>query len=381
MPSKPGETSLIIDAFHAIDPAAELRAWWDVTLDDEARAALELAAAAIGYLGRSESVCSMRVLDAPDRDERDAVPATEIADDGSWEGASLIELLSLAKEAEHPLASLGVSVSELRRKRMLTPPGTCNVTYAVRRPREVTESLQASEHPPPTIAHLRAVGGNRPSMSDAVTVGHLLRSALQRRFDADDSGRRSAVLSGHDGDGPRRDQHAHAHYLALPGSDDGRIEHLVVWAPEGLASAEVAAIASLRELRMREAPESFHVALVALGRADELLLPRLLGPARTWESLSPMALTRHAKRRGGRIVDSAEEQVLRELALRGIPAPAKVQLVPGAWMRFTSTRPGGSRRTAPRVIGVRLEFAEAITGPIALGGLSHFGLGVFKPAR
>lgn len=378
-PSKPGATSLLVDAFHAVDPAAELRAWWEVSLDDGARAALNRAAEAIGYLGRSESVCSMRVLDAPDRDERDAVPATEIDGDACWDGAGLIELLSVTEGAEDPLVTLGVSITELRRKRMLTPPDTRRVTYAVRRSPGCAEPATASARAQPTIAHLRAVGGDRPSLADAVTVGHLLRSALQRRFDADRSGRRSSVLSGHDGDGPRRDQHAHAHYLALPGRDNRRVDHLVVWAPEGLGPAEVAAINGLRELRMRDAPEPFRVALVALGGMDELSLPWVLGPATAWRSLTPMALTRHAKRRGGRVVDSAEDQVRRELALRGFPAPSKVELVPDAWMRFTTTRPGVSRRAAPRVIGVRLEFAEKVGGPIALGGLSHFGLGLFEP--
>jgi CRISPR-associated protein Csb2 len=123
------------------------------------------------------------------------------------------------------------------------------------------------------------------------------------------------------------------------------------------------------------------VALVALGDADAIVLPELVGPHTAWRSLTPMALTRHAKRRGGRIVDGAEEQVVRELTLRGFPAPAEVELLPGAWMRFQTTRPGTARRGAPTVVGVRLRFADPVRGPIALGGLSHFGLGLFTAER
>ena len=61
-PTQPGETSLIIDAFRALEPTDELRAWWDVELDDTARDALAVAAATVGYLGRSESVCTMRLM-------------------------------------------------------------------------------------------------------------------------------------------------------------------------------------------------------------------------------------------------------------------------------------------------------------------------------
>ena len=377
-PTQPGETSLIIDAFRALEPTDELRAWWDVELDDTARDALAVAAATVGYLGRSESVCTMRLMRETVPREPDAVPVDELATEEGWEGADRVELLALNDDVDDPLAVLGTSVTELRRKRMLAPAGTRRVTYAVRHDSPPSRAARSSPAPRPTIAHLRVGGGSRPALTDAVTVGHLLRAALQRRFDHGRDGTRSAVFSGHDEEGPRRDQHAHAHFLALPGRDLRRIDHLFVWAPEGFGPREVTAIAALRVLRMRDAPEPFRVALVALGDPDSLSLPQLAGPQAVWRSLTPMALTRHAKRRGGVVVDGAEDQVVRELLLRGFPAP-EVELLPGAWMRFKTTRPGASRRRAPAVVGARLRFAEPVYGPIALGGLSHFGLGLFTP--
>jgi len=377
-PTSQDKTSLIVDAFRALDPTHELRVWWDVDLDDAAHDALDATAAAVGYLGRSESVCTMRLLRESSRAERDAVPAAELTG-RAWEDAERIELLAVVENVDDPLAVLATSVTELRRKRMLVPVGVRRVTYAVRSDAHVPleRSLPV---PAPTIAHLRVAGGNRPALTGAVTVGHLLRAALQRRFDHERSGARSPVFSGHDAHGPRRDQHAHAHFVAFPGRDRRRIDHLFVWAPEGLGPREVTAIAGLRDLRMRDAPEPFRVALVALGDAEALSLPRLVGPHTVWHSVTPMALTRHAKRRGGRIVDGAEDQVVRELTLRGFPRPDEVELLPGAWMDFQTTRPGTSRRGAPTVVGVRLRFADPVSGPIALGGLSHFGLGLFTPA-
>jgi len=380
-PTTLGETSLVIDAFRAVDPSHELCAWWDVELDERAHEALDEMAAAVSYLGRSESVCTMRLLREPAHAERDAVPIAELADDATWEDAERVELLAVAEDVDDPLAVLRTSVTDLRRKRMLVPAGARRVTYAVRRDAEVPVATRSSPTPRPTIAHLRVAGGSRPASTDAVTVGHLLRAALQRRFDHERSGRRSPVFSGHDEHGPRRDQHAHAHYLSLPGRDLRRIDHLFVWAPEGLGPDEVAAIAGLRDLRMRDAPAPCRVALVALGDTHALALVQLVGPHSAWRSFTPLALTRHAKRRGGRIVDGAEEQVVRELTLRGFPAPAEIELLHGAWMRFRSTRPGAARHGAPTVVGVRLRFADPVRGPIALGGLSHFGLGLFTTER
>jgi len=378
-PTKPGETRLLIDAFRALRPSDELRAWWDVKLDDAAVAALDATARAVGYLGRSESVCSMHVLREREGHECDAVPLTELDDASVREDSARIDLLALSADLDDPLVVLGTSVTDLRRRRMLVPAGTRWVTYALSRETQVPVAARRSSTRLPTIAHLRVAGGARPALTDAVTVGHLLRAALQRRLDPERRGVRSPVFSGHDELGPRRDQHAHAHYLALPGRDRRRVEHLFVWAPEGFGEQEVAAIAALRELRMRDAPEPFRVALVALGAPDNLRLPQLVGPHTSWRSVTPLALTRHAKRRGGRVVDTAEDQVLRELALRSFPPPSEIELVPGAWMRFRATRPGSSRRAAPAVVGVRLRFADPVRGPIALGGLSHFGFGLLAP--
>lgn len=376
-PTSQDKTSLVIDAFCALDPTRELRAWWDVELDDSAHDALSATAAAVGYLGRSESVCTMRLLRESASAEPDALPVAELAGT-AWDDAERVELLVVDHDADDPVAVLGTSVTELRRGRMLVPAGVRRVTYAVRSD-GAGPPKPAPPAPRPTIAHLRVAGGARPALTDAVTVTHVLRAALQRRFDRERTGARSAILSGHDVQGPRRDQHAHAHYLAVPGRDLRRVDHLFVWAPEGFGPGEVTAIAGLRDLRMRDAPEPFRVALVALGDTDALSLPKLVGPCVCWRSLTPMALTRHAKRRGGRTVDGAEDQVARELTLRGFPRPQEIELLRGAWMRFASTRPGTSRRDAPTVVGVRLRFAQPVSGPIALGGLSHFGMGLFSP--
>lgn len=377
-PARPKSTSLLVDAFNVLDPHAELRAWWGIHSDSSGRAALAAAAAAVGYLGRSESVCSMRLLDADERPAPNAMPAADVAHDELWSNAERVDLLDVAVDVEDPLSVLRVSVTDLRRRRTLTPPGTCRVSYAVLPPAPPDlPAATAASAGYPTLAHIRIAGAARPAETAAVTVGHGLRKALQRVFDHDGTGARSPVLSGHDEHGPRRDQHAHAHYLSLPGSDR-RVASLVVWAPEGLGPSEVGAIAELRQLRMRDA-ESFRVALVGLGTPAEMSLPALLGPAEVWRSVTPLALTRHPKRRGGRMVDTPTDQIQRELELRGLPRAREVEMVPGSWMRFTRTRPGVSQREAALVVGVELRFDEPLLGPLCLGGLSHFGLGLFEP--
>jgi CRISPR-associated protein Csb2 len=365
-------TDKVFDGFLALDRDAELTAWWDTVLPDEELAGLEAAAAALGYLGRSEAVCTARIVVGDDRPhELDARP---FVDDASMSD-TVVSLL--CPTADDPLSAITISVTELRRRRLLLPPGAEPVDYAVRLP--PLEGARREAVHRPTLARFRVHGGSRPAIRDAVAVTSHLRSALQAQFGRRNNEAASRVFSGRVDGAPRTDQHRHAHFLATPDAEGRRIDHVVVWAPEGFGSDEVAALTSLTELRMRDA-DPLRLALTAIGRTDELRLESLLGPARAWQSLTPFALSRHPKRRAGREVDGPVDQIRRELRLRGFPEPESIALTRGPWLEYRRTRPGRSRLEAPRVVGASIAFAEPVRGPIALGALSHFGLGLFLPA-
>lgn len=129
-PADYGPTSLVVDAFGTVDPKAELRVWWDVALAPAARDALARAAAGVGYLGRSESVCSMRLVEE-NEGEPNAIPVEALEKPERDLHGERVELLDIAEGTEDPLGALRVSVTELRRARTLTPPGTRTVPYAV----------------------------------------------------------------------------------------------------------------------------------------------------------------------------------------------------------------------------------------------------------
>lgn len=367
-PARPGHTDLVVDSFRAVAPGDEVTAWWSTDLDATEFTALERFTEAIGYLGRSESVCRAKLVRGGNSIEPTAWPATE--------GEADVELLCPGADAG--LEDLAVSVTDLRRRRRLTPPGSRIVSYKM----QVTAAEATPDEPrseAPQLALFRVGGGNRPGLTEAVAVAQALRSAAQSRFGSMGDGGASPTLSGRAGDSPRSDQHRHAHYLVLSDGSRRRVERVAVWAPEGLGEAEVEALASLRRLVLREAGEPLPLALTAMGPVKALDVPDLLGPARRWRSLTPFGLTRHPKRRDGQVRDGPEDQVRLELARRGLPDPTEVALRRGSWHRFRSSRVGGSRLQRANVFGVRLVFPEQVRGPLALGTLCHFGLGLFEP--
>lgn len=106
----------------------------------------------------------------------------------------------------------------------------------------------------------------------------------------------------------------------------------------------------------------------------------------TWESLTPYVPPRHALRRGKpRLPESLENQIRRELALRGTPEAGGVivqEIEHSTWVavhvpsREAAERPFlGDRRG----YWLRLRFEQPVLGPLRLGHSSSFGLGLFAP--
>lgn len=369
-PTRPGETDRVLDAFLAVSPEEELEVWWPADLGYEEFDVFDAAGKAVGYLGRSEAVCSVRAL----RGEGPAVPDAAPLSGADNDHESTTRLM--CPTGAGAVQAMAVSVGELRRRRLLQPPDAVWVDYALTL--RHSKAREPTPGPRPTVALYRLCGGSRPGIRDAVAIANSLRSALQSRHGGANNGGASAVFSGRAGDRPRQDQHRHAHFLALTERQSPRVDHLAVWAPEGFGPAEVSALAALRWLRPRGAPDPLDLALAALGDASTIRLPRLLGPSRRWASLTPFGLTRHPKRRAGRTVDSPEDQIRRELRLRDLPEPSHVHLLKDSWLEFRRSRPGTSRLEAPRVVGAEFHFDAEVAGPIALGALSHFGLGLFR---
>lgn len=227
----------------------------------------------------------------------------------------------------------------------------------------------------------------RPGVTRAVAIGDLARRAALAHFGRSAGGGLSPILSGKLGTGEPLKGHGHSHFLPTDEDGDCRLDHLTVWAPAGLGPQEVAALGALAELR--EAGGGAPLLLSLLARGDARVLPRRLrGPACVWQSASPFVPARHPKVRRGRAVDTPVEQVVRELAQRGLGAgllavgpveeleegPRAVPWGVFEWQRGEHSPPIAAG------FGWRLYFRHEVEGPLVLGTASHFGLGLFITA-
>ena len=123
---------------------------------------------------------------------------------------------------------------------------------------------------------------------------------------------------------------------------------------------------------------------------DDVPSLRQLGRATVWESVSPFVCYRHPKRRGGRWVDTPEEQVAR--ALRQLHPDVGVVEVrrrhqgprdEARWAAAFYRRRlrGGGSRADDRGHAFVLTLAEPLEGPLLLGYGAHLGLGQFAAVQ
>jgi CRISPR-associated protein Csb2 len=415
-----GATDKVFDAFVVL-PAGEpveIR-WSDVELDPEERGALATLLDNLPFLGRAESLCDASIVEENPTDREAWIqPQPEAAQVGEGTLARV-----LTPQVPLDLPRLLATTKEVRGEGFVEPPGSQRVRYVVPAREAPAAAAHRRRQPKPTVAVLGVSSNVLPHITASLVMCELLQKSVQGQFGRLTKGLASPTLSGHSADGARRrDQHLHAHYLALPRAttrpvpdeaeavrqdQDQRalpnprwIDRFVIWAPEGLGDDEVRAIVAVRELKPGTRAEAegakelrrVDVRLEALGSVP-ILGEEYQHPTRTWRSITPFITSRNVNDAMRRRYQDPDErwaaflvqEVKREAALRGLP-DVEVTTMPAAeglrWLAFRRHRAyKGERRVgAPRGDGFTLRFADPVPGPVALGALSHFGLGLFVPA-
>lgn len=362
-------TDKVFDPFAVLDPAAAVLVRWPGQLSADQFLLLERLCHLLPYVGRADSLCHARLLPAAD--------VTALPVEGWYEPGDLGDLSEPGVRVLSPTAPLDVNAlvattTDVRRGGRTTPAGSRWVSYATCAP--VRPPTLASVRPASRrvqAVRLRLASPVLPTVRQAVAYGHVLHQAAVHFSPG------SSTLTGCQDDSPRNDGHVHAHYLHLDTDHDGLLDTALVWAPEGLAEADIEALARIRRLRSREPGfRPVRLAVEAAGAVKDVQ-PELAAPSRMWQSLTPFAPYRHPHKR-----QSLEEflfaELQRELATRRLPELVAIRLAAGDWPNHRRRRTLAEREA--RAYGVRMEFTAPVTGPIALGALSHFGLGLFRPA-
>jgi CRISPR-associated protein Csb2 len=386
-----GRTDLTLDPFLAVPRKDELLVRWDAELPREQWQALAKLAELLPYLGRSESACQARLLDS------DPAPDDTWWRAGAKNGSNRVRLLAATRPVSR--TALEASTVEIRKGRRTVPPGTMWVNYATGVPAGEPRLAVRSDNPAPPVTAIRfAVTGSVPMKA---THGVLLADEAHRqagnmltRAGLPDDKRKEILGS----NGAPTD-HGHAHWIPLadgPGKAQF-VRYLIIWVPQGLRPEDVAAVITMSEMSGRRGGGSdagygirgfppVKLLFQAAG-AVEQVAPELCGPARRWRSRTPYLPVRHRKRES--LGDYLTADVRTELdyrpQYRDLPLVAgsrehPASRLPDQWARdFRRYRMTENMAKSRPGLGLCLEFAEPVAGPLLLGKLSHFGYGIFVP--
>lgn len=407
MPIEGSNPTRVFDAFLAVGAGAPnpddiIAAWPDLELPPTDRELLARVAGQIAYLGRAESWAEARLcteLPARAPDARPCAPGEDppqqtrllallpAHDYQLWRDGFLAAQGPHARKQALPATlwdRLNIDTGALQRAGWSAAPGTRWIPYALAttparrpQPRTITRSDQ------PNFARLVLDGPVRPHVEKTLWVAERLRAALLAHV----GDHLCPVFTGHDDDGRPRQDHRHAFFLPQA-NERGEIDHILIHARDGFDHLALHALRSLRVLHGLTS-HAVHTTLVALGRAEALERPPTsLCAATHWESRTPFIPPRCPKERRGQRRDTPDDQLRRlcGLVLGAEPIALHPFTPDEARARRLHAYRRDRRRGAPvpgqaPSLGYRLEFAQPIRGPLALGYGAHFGLGQFTPLR
>ncbi len=343
-----GHTTLVFDTFVALPVGAEvLVCWTQEDLRPEERIAFSAWLEKVGYLGRAESWCEMRLLSAAE--EQNAITKNQfncrqLGTQGPEKNTEIVRVhcpeptmafLSTLTPKITTYSGKGKSKITIETpqydpdwricgetlwhhaEKWAEAPGSRWIRYT--RPADCFKISHAPRKPTkrpaaPQVAHFALDSTVLPLITETLGVAESARWNLMGIYGAITARRegikgKSAIFSGKDEAGNRLTHHGHCYFLPTDDDGDGRLDHLTLIAEAGFGKGELAAIHSLREIKSNKREASGHalgVVLLGTGMLAGADLPSPLSPTSVWVSATPYLCHRHPKTRGSK-KESAEE--------------------------------------------------------------------------
>ena len=223
------------------------------------------------------------------------------------------------------------------------------------------------------------LGAERPRVTETLELAERVRRKLMGIHAKllGDPARVSQKFSGKDGAGKPLAGHRHAYILPLDRDGDGWLDHLVIAAREPLDHNERLALDRLESVWQAGGKPDIRFTPIHWGT-----LPDLFPVATRLVSATPFVPPRHYRKGRGDFAEWLAAEVRREAINHGLPPPVNVRLLPSLetsrrgvrWLEFRRNRKDDAAQIG---YGFEIEFAEPVTGPVALGYGAHFGLGHF----
>lgn len=425
------KTTKIFDTFIQVATTDAVLIAWDQELPEDQLSALRLLAGRLGYFGRAESLVEAQVRDDIAAIRVNARPMEE--DEDISKETVLVRLLVPQSPAEYEIwrnefmavngtskkaafrgspgktvqapeipadlfKALHADTGDLQAAGWNLPPGATYLNY-VRSSKAFSPAarIRKPSTKQPTVARYAVVSTVAPRITQAVSVADRVHKSLCSFLPKDSPS--AQVFSGKDADGKPLPGHKHAHIFCEANGPRDAITHITVTAT---MEFDENARQALRQLNKVWGHDQHDIRLVLIGLGSPETFPdcKLFGSSKVWRSATPFVSTRYGKihKNGTPKFDStnnvqigsASHDLQRlltiEVKTQGavVTKEKEVVLSSGKTLRCLQYQTRRSEGNGSRGNGdsgsFTIEFSEEISGPLALGYGSHFGLGLFVPA-
>lgn len=221
----------------------------------------------------------------------------------------------------------------------------------------------------PCSAHFILESKNLPDIGDTLCVAEKVRRKLMgisRKLHSGDPTLVSRMFSGKNHDGSPAKNHQHGYFLPFSSSDDGKVNELVITTGRRFSEHDVEALKRLTEL-----PGDIAILLKSFSIES-------LNEGKVWISATPFVSARHHRKSRGSWKEWMQEELLRETQHRELQQPAMIEFIKNNKYSFKTIRKGVDLQNQAFF---RLTYEKEVPGPFSLGGLAHFGIGLFLPQK
>lgn len=425
------KTTKIFDTFIQLAATDAVLISWDQELPEDQLDAFRILAGRLGYFGRAESLVEAFV--------RDDIAAIKVNSrpiekgEGTTEKTELVRLLvplsptdyetwrtefitanippekvaikkgSSGKKNKGPeipadlFKALHADTGDLQASGWNLPPGAVYLNY-IRPSNAFAPAALPSKRTvkTPTVARYAVASTVAPRITQAVSVADRVHKSLCSFLP--DHSPSAQVFSGKHADGKPLPGHQHAHIFCEANGPRDAITHITVTATMGFDEPARLALRQLNKV-WGHGEHDIRLVLIGLGSAETFPDCKLFGPSKVWRSLTPFVSTRYGKthKNGTPKIDrfsnvqigSAAHDLQRLLAIEpqahGVEVTQRKEVIlpSGRALRClqyqTRRSDGKGSRGNGDAGSFIIEFKEEISGPLALGYGSHFGLGLFMP--
>jgi CRISPR-associated protein Csb2 len=427
MPGRGTDKPKVFDTF--VQSSKPLRLAWDVQLDDGQRQSLGILCDRLGYLGRAESIVEASLLPAGTVIQANSLPMVQNEDVGDHR--ELIRVLCASTPSDHAVwltinqpddapkvkpkkgkgrtatpalpasifDALHAETAMLQSQGWLIPPGSQWAEYSRQIEAFEPEPLRSrrTSRKTVTVARFAVASTVLPRITDAISVAGRLHQTLAKRADKKLC---ASVFTGKDANGVPLKDHQHTHIFCELGEKRDTIGFITLYAPGGFNAEAQRVIEEVqRKPLWGHGGHDLDIILLGFGDKDTFDIP-LFAKARRWTSLTPFVSTRHAKHysdgrpkldeEGWPIGSPAQDlrRLIRQeskVALKSVSQPINTITVrPQRTLRVlqyqTQRFQGEGRHGHQAAAAFSIEFEKPVSGPLAFGYGSHFGLGLFVPA-